>query len=223
MLYLVGTPIGNLKDLSPRARETMEKVSLFIAESPGDSLRLLSALGMRKKIFKYNDRNKKSVQKKLLKILSGEDGVYVTSAGMPGISDPGSNLVSACRQEGIGVTVIPGPSALSCVITLSGIRAREFTFIGFLPKKKGPLIKLYAKHREAREVIVFFESPFRIIKALAALGEADPFCRVFVAREITKLFESCYEGTPQEVQKELLAGPHNLKGEFSVMADFSYD
>jgi len=204
MLFIVSTPIGNLKDISRRALETLRDVDVIIAESPVDSLRLLNAYKISgKEIIKYNDRNKKSALKVILDILKEKNAAYITSAGTPSISDPGGDLVRGAREKGIGINVIPGPSALISAIAASGIRAREFTFVSFPPKKQGQLKNLFNKFKKGEGVLVFFESPFRILKTLGALKEVAPECYLCVAKEMTKMFENYFTGIPEEVIKKL--------------------
>lgn len=224
MLYIVSTPIGNLKDISSRALEILGFVDIILAESPKDSLKLLNHYGIRKEIIPYNDRNKQRTIGKILNLLSGEEGknaAYISSAGTPGISDPGQDLVKAARQAGIGVNTIPGPSALVSALAVSGIRARQFTFISFPPKKAGPLLKIFGKYKSEENVVAFFESPYRVVKTMEVLYKAAPESYVFAAKEMTKMFENYFYGTPQEVISQLQEKPKNLKGEFTIIVDFS--
>jgi len=222
MLYIVSTPIGNLKDVSGRALEVLGRVDIVIAEDVRDALRLLSAYSMKgKRIVKYNDRNKKSAIGRIISLLQERDAAYISSAGTPGISDPGTDLVKAVREAGIGISVIPGPSALVSAIATSGIRAREFTFVSFLPKKQGQLKRMLEQHEERKTVLVFFESPYRIAKTLSALGDVAPASFVCVAKEMTKVFERYFTGTPAQALAQLQESPKNTKGEFTVVVNFS--
>jgi len=222
MLYIVATPIGNLQDISPRAIKTLSEVPFICAESIIDAMHLLNALGIeKKKILKYNDKNKKRALGQILETVKENDVAYITSAGMPGISDPGSDLVAQARKEGVPTCVIPGPSALSSAIALSGIRSREFTFISFPPKKDGQLKNVLAKYAEEKTVLVFFESTHRILKTLNVLKTNFPKAYVCVAKEMTKIFEEYISGTPQEVMDKFNKDPKKTKGEFTVIVDFS--
>jgi 16S rRNA (cytidine1402-2'-O)-methyltransferase len=222
MLYIVGTPIGNLKDVTERAREILRTVPVIIMESPQDSMRLVRAYALpQKEIIKYNERNRKKMTPRVLAALREEDVAYITSAGMPGISDPGSDIVRLARDNGIAVTVVPGPSALTAALALSGLPIREFSFIGFPPKKEGQLKKLFTEYAERKTTLVFFESPFRIVKTITALGKTAPDTRVFVAKELTKLFENSFEGTPADIMAQLAASSKNMKGEFVVVVMFA--
>ncbi len=222
MLYIVSTPIGNLKDISERALETLRSVDSIIAESPEDSVKLLNAYNIKGKgLFKYNDRNMRSASGKAEEILKKGNVAYITSAGTPGISDPGQELIKIARAEGIEVRVIPGPSALVSAIAVSGIRARQFTFISFPPKKPGQLRNLLREFLDKEETLVFFESTHRILKTVEAIEEVAPECGLFVAKEMTKIFENYFTGNPGAVLEKLKSDPKNVKGEFVVIVDFS--
>lgn len=222
MLYIVSTPIGNLKDISERAISTLKNVDLIIVEDIQDARRLLSFYNITgKSIIKYNDRNKNRVTDKIIKLLEKNDAAYITSAGTPGISDPGADLVRYARENNIEINVIPGPSAITSAISVSGINMREFTFIGFLPRKKGKIEKIFVKHKENKDILIFFESPYRIAKSLEILKEVASNCHVFIAKEMTKIFENYFIGTSLEVLKQLGNNPKNTKGEFVVIAEFN--
>ena len=222
MLYIVSTPIGNLKDISQRALDTLGSVDAVAMESPTDSLRLLHAYGISgKKVVKYNDRNKKEVEKRMCELLVQGDVAYISSAGTPGISDPGQDLVALARSLGVEVRIVPGPSALVSAIVASGFRARQFTFVSFPPKRSGQLKKLFQEFLSREELLVFFESPYRIIKTLETLEGIAPQCKVCVAKEITKLFENYFIGDPDNVIEQLQKDAKQLRGEFVVVVDFS--
>ncbi len=221
MIYIVGTPIGNLKDVSERMKETLEFVDVIIMESPADSKKLLNAIGVRgKKIMKFNDKNAKKVLENIVSDLENKNAAYITSAGMPTISDPGALLVKTAREKNIKVEVIPGPSAVTTAIAGSGILTHEFTFIGFLPKKETHIEKLFRKFSEKESVIVFFESPFRILKAIKILEKISNDSYVCVAKELTKMFENYFTGKPEEIINKLSENSKNTKGEFTVVVDF---
>lgn len=221
MLYIVSTPIGNLKDISQRALEILSSVKTIVAESPNDSVKLLNAYGIKRKgLFKYNDLNMKRAQNQIEDILKEGDVAYITSAGTPGISDPGQNLVNTARKLGIETSVIPGPSALVSAIAMSGIRSRQFTFISFPPKKPGQLRNLFKDFMEKKEVLVFFESTHRILKTIEAVKEVSPECHLFIAKEMTKMFERYFSGSPTAVLEEMKESAKIQKGEFVVVADF---
>ncbi len=221
MLYIVSTPIGNLKDISERAIKTLKEVDVILAEDIPDAKKLLSAYDIHKeKIFKFNDKNKDKVADKVRKIILEDDVAYITSAGTPSISDPGSDLINIAMEEGVVLNVIPGPSALTSAVAMSGIKAQQFYFVSFPPKKKGKLEKLFEENKNSGSVLVFFESPHRIISTLELLDEVAPDALVFIAKEMTKLYERYFKNTPSEVIKEL-ENSDSVKGEFVVVVDFS--
>lgn len=221
MLYIVSTPIGNLKDISERALETLRSVDFIIAESPNDSVKLLNAYGIKGKgLFKYNDLNMRQAQSKAEEMLKSGNVAYITSAGTPGVSDPGQELVKMARGLNIEVRIVPGPSALVSAIAASGIRARQFTFISFPPKKPGQLKNLLKNFAEKKEVLVFFESTHRILKTVEAVSEVSPGCNLFIAKEMTKMFENYFTGTAMDVLSQLKSDSKNTRGEFVVIADF---
>lgn len=222
MLYIVSTPIGNFKDITLRAIEVLKLCPIIITESPSDSLRLLRHLELvKKKVIKYNDNNKKVALKGILELLRAYDCAYISSAGTPGISDPGQDLVESARNSGIGTFVIPGPSALVSAIAMSGFRTREFSFISFPPKKSGQFINLLKKYQERGVLLSFFESTHRILKTLELLSENFPKANIFVAKEMTKIFEKYFKGNSVEVLEKFKSDPKNVKGEFVLIIDFS--
>ncbi|HZO62618.1 MAG TPA: 16S rRNA (cytidine(1402)-2'-O)-methyltransferase [Gaiellaceae bacterium] len=199
-LYLVGTPIGHLDDLSERARRTLAGVDLVAAEDTRRSGRLLAHAGIRTRIVSLFEGNERRRTGELLEVLrAGRDVAVISDAGMPGLSDPGYRLVRACVEEGIDVRVVPGPSAAISALVGSGLPADRFVFEGFLPRRAGERrARLRALEREPR-TIVLFESPRRLRALLrevvAELGDR----RVAVARELTKLHEEFVRGRASEV------------------------
>lgn len=223
MLYIVGTPIGNLKDLSERMRETLASVELIIMESPTDSKRLLQILGITKKeIRKLNDENIRRAIPGLIQEMQKKDVAYITSAGMPSISDPGALLVKTAREKKIQIQVVPGPSAVTTALAGSGILTHEFSFIGFLPRKSGHIEKIFKQYADRDSVLIFFESPFRIVKTITILERVIPDAYVCVAKELTKMFENYFTGTPSHVRAEFEKDKKNTKGEFTVVVDFRH-
>lgn len=221
MLYIIGTPIGNLQDMSPRAIEALKRANTILMESPQDSLRLLSIFNIPKKgIIKYNDANAKGVLPKICEVLQIEDVALITSAGMPGVSDPGFHVVKAARELGIEVQVVPGPSAVTSAIALSGMPIYDFSFVAFLPRTEGKLKKLFQEYKEKKQAMIFFESPFRIQKSMKILEAIMPEVSVFLAKEITKKFESSVYGTPKEINTWLTEKKEHTKGEFVGVIGF---
>lgn len=218
MLYIVGTPIGNLKDITFRAFEILQAADVIVAESIPDTKKLLAALEIAApKMIKYNDRNKEHSILGILKLTQDQQVVFVTSAGMPSISDPGNDLVAACYKANIQVQPIPGPSALSTAVAMSGFSGKRVIFFGFLPRKKSRIKDLLVRFVETDSIVVFFDSPFRIVKNLEYIQAVVPEIEVFIGREMTKKFETYICGPINEIIKQLQASSYNQKGEFTVV------
>ena len=194
-LYIVGTPIGNLEDLTPRAARVLAEVSLVAAEDTRVTRRLLSHLGIRPRTTSFHRHNWRDKLDGVLAELDHGDVALVTDAGMPGISDPGSELVAAAAQAGFKVEVVPGPSAVTAALALSGFPGDAFLFLGFLPRRK--------KDRQARlreavasaVPLVLFEAPHRLRATLADLDTVFDDRPLAVCRELTKLHEEVFRGT----------------------------
>ena len=194
-LYIVGTPIGNLEDLTPRAARILAEVSLVAAEDTRVTRRLLSHLGIRPRTTSFHQHNWREKLDGVLAELAEGDVALVTDAGMPGISDPGSELVVAASQAGFKVEVVPGPSAVTAALALSGFSGDAFLFLGFLPRRK--------KDRQAglRDAslsvvpLVLFEAPHRLRATLADLDSVFGGRPLAVCRELTKLHEEVFRGT----------------------------
>ena len=221
MLYIIGTPIGNFRDMSPRAIASLKEADTILMESPQDSLRLLQIFEIPKKpVIKYNDAIAKQVIPKIREALQKGTVALITSAGMPGVSDPGFHAVQVARELQIGVQVIPGPSAVTSAIALCGMPIYDFAFVGFLPRTEGKLKKLFEGYKNREQAVVFFESPFRIQKSLKVLESTLPNTQVFLAKELTKKFESSVYGTPQEINAWLGEKKEHTKGEFVGVIGF---
>lgn len=215
--YIVATPIGNLGDLSPRAVEVLRSVDYIACEDTRTSGKLLSAFEIEKPTFSFHQHNEHTKVEHILNILRGGQRVaLISDAGMPGISDPGFLAVRAARQQGITVTVIPGPDAATTALVASGLPCDRYTFEGFLPHKKGRQKKL-AELIEEERTMIFYESPHRIIKLLKELNEHFGEDRmVAVARELTKKFEEVVRGTAKQVLEEF-ESRKTIKGEIAVV------
>jgi 16S rRNA (cytidine1402-2'-O)-methyltransferase len=208
-LYVVGTPIGNLKDITFRAIEVLQSVNFIACEDTRRTSILLNHYKIEgKKLLSYYEP-KESVQvPKIIKLLEKEDVALVTDAGMPSISDPGYKLIRACIEKGIPVEVIPGPSAVITALVGSGLPTDRFTFVGFLPKKGlNNFLEELKAYKDS--TIIAFESPNRVLKSLEAIKEVyGDNTTVCVARELTKLHEEYIRGRAVEVLEEL-----NKRGE----------
>ncbi len=195
-LYLCATPIGNLGDMTPRVRETLEQADLIAAEDTRNSIKLLNHFDIKTPMTSYHEYNKVEKARTLIEKLSrGEDIALITDAGTPAISDPGEVLVAMCREAGIHVTSLPGPSACITALTLSGLSTRRFCFEGFLPsEKKEKKMVLEDLQKESRTIIIY-EAPHHLKGTLddlyAALGER----KITLCRELTKKFEEVFPTT----------------------------
>lgn len=218
-VYIVGTPIGNLDDISPRALAALRGADVIFAEDTRHTLKLMARFGIRGPLVSCHKFNEASrVRMAMERLRAGARLALVTSAGMPGVSDPGPRIVDACRKLGVRVTVLPGPSSVTAAAALCGFAGRGYHFEGFLPRKPGRRRRRLAELSEERCPVIFFESPFRIAALLGEMSEAFGNRRAFVGRELTKLNEECLWGTPGELRAELesrtgLQGRRKLKGE----------
>jgi 16S rRNA (cytidine1402-2'-O)-methyltransferase len=216
-LYVVGTPIGNLKDITFRAIEVLQSVNFIACEDTRRTSILLNHYKIEgKKLLSYYEP-KESVQvPKIIKLLEKEDVALVTDAGMPSISDPGYKLIRACIEKGIPVEVIPGPSAVLTALVGSGLPTDRFTFVGFLPKKGlNNFLEELKAYKDS--TIIAFESPNRVLKSLEAIKETyGDNTTVCVARELTKLHEEYIRGRVVEVLEEL-SKRGEIKGEVVIL------
>ena len=195
-LTLVGTPIGNLSDFSPRAVEALEACDFIAAEDTRVSLTLLNHFGIRKPLISYFEHNKRERGEVICrKLEDGENAVLVTDAGMPAISDPGEDLVALCHERGIPVTVIPGPSAGIAALAASGLPTARFTFEGFLSANRRDRRAQLDSLKAERRTMVFYEAPHKLLGTLEDLLQAFGDRRICLAREITKLHEEIVRTT----------------------------
>jgi 16S rRNA (cytidine1402-2'-O)-methyltransferase len=219
-LYIVATPIGNLGDITLRAIETLKNVDLILCEDTRETKKILNKYGINKPTLSYHAQSKLSKTDKIFELLEeGKDLALVSDAGTPGISDPGAMLVSQVKEHfshGVDVIPIPGPTALIAALSASGLPTHEFTFLGFLPHKKGRET-LFKEIANAKRTMVFYESPHRILKTLESLIKFCPDKKVCLAREITKIYEEFKTGSPAELLEYLTKNPVKQKGEFTVL------
>ncbi|MBR2594160.1 MAG: 16S rRNA (cytidine(1402)-2'-O)-methyltransferase [Firmicutes bacterium] len=195
-LYLCGTPIGNLNDLSPRAVEILSSADLIAAEDTRHSLNILNHFGIKTPMTSYHEHNRKSKGEYLISLLEeGKNIALVTDAGMPGISDPGEDLAALCIEKGIPVTTVPGPTAFVSALVLSGFSGRRFIFEGFLPSNKKEKNQVLESLKRELRTVIFYEAPHRLTQTLSelqkALGDRNAAC----VREITKIHEEVKRGT----------------------------
>lgn len=214
-LYIVSTPIGNLKDITLRALEVLKEANFILCEDTRVSANLLNHFEIKKELISLNAVNEtKKIQSIITRLNSNQTAALISDAGTPLISDPGVRLVSACIENGIEIIPIPGPSALLAALSMSGLPTDSFVFEGFLPQKKGRQTKLKQLALEER-TIVLYESMYRIEKLLNELNEFLPERFLVVCREITKKFEETWRGNAKDILSDF---PDKVvKGEFVIV------
>ena len=211
-LFVVATPIGNLGDITVRAGETLKSVDVVACEDTRRTEKLLSHLGFRKPMHRYDEHTHPFSSKKIIEMLkSGKSVALVTDAGTPAISDPGSRLVAEVVDAQIKVVPIPGASSVTTALSASGFSGDGFVFLGFLSRKDGPARRELQAALGLSKNLVLFESPFRVADTLQLIHEIAPEQQVIVARELTKLHEEFLRGNAAEVQEQLRSRPE--KGE----------
>jgi 16S rRNA (cytidine1402-2'-O)-methyltransferase len=223
-LYVVSTPIGNLSDLTDRARAILGSVDLVACEDTRTTGTLLGRLGIRRELSAYHEHNELEAADGLAELVaSGKSVALATDAGTPGLSDPGFRAVRACRRRGLPVVPVPGPVAFAIVLSASGLPTNGCLFAGFLPPKSSARLAFYAKYREFDYTIALYESCHRITKAMDDIVEAlGPARVVCVAKEVTKLHETFWVGPAGEVRDKIAKA--SVKGEFTLLiapADFT--
>lgn len=196
MLWIVGTPIGNLGDLTERAKEVLEKVDVVLCEDSRKAGLLMQHLGLKKKLVTHHKFNEKATLDPIItQLKEGVEIALISDAGMPCLSDPGELLVNRCHEEGLPVSVVPGPCAATLGLILSGFATLPFQFIGFLEKKEGALTKQLAALLHYSGTTVAYEAPHRLRKTLQLIAKCAPTLLLCIAREITKTYEECLRGT----------------------------
>jgi 16S rRNA (cytidine1402-2'-O)-methyltransferase len=219
-LYLVATPIGNLSDISKRAGDVLGSVMLILCEDTRHSGKLLSHLGIKKKLLSLHDHNEEERIPSVLSLLeTGEDIALISDAGTPGISDPGHRVVRAVIDAGFTITSIPGPVAFVNALIASGLPTDAFFFGGFLPSRKNERRKRLEDLKVLPGTLIFYETPHRIDQAVADCLEVLGDRRAVIARELTKLHEEFIRGSLSEITATL--GNRDLKGEMVLMVDRS--
>lgn len=217
MLILAATPIGNLSDASPRLVEHLVGSRFIAAEDTRTLFKLAQALGVKvnAKLFSLHDHNERERLEQLVEVAREHDLLVVSDAGMPTVSDPGFNLVRACAEAGVDVTIVPGPSAVLSALAVSGLPTDRFTFEGFMPRKDGERRTLFEELLRERRTMIFFESPHRLFDSLQVAAEVFGADRkASVSRELTKKFEHTERGTLAELAEWAKSDP---KGEFVVV------
>lgn len=218
IIFVVGTPIGNLSDLTPRAAETLEKVDFIAAEDTRVTLKLLNHLGIKKPMISYFEHNKLQRGEEICRrILEGESCAIVTDAGMPCISDPGEELIKQCAEYGIKTEVVPGPSAVISALCVSGLSTGRFTFEGFLSVNKKSRKEHLDALKDEQRTMIFYEAPHKLPNTLKDLYERFGERRLTICRELTKLHEEIIRTTTKEAFEIYSEG--TLKGEIVLVLE----
>lgn len=218
-LYVVATPIGNLKDMTERAVSVLSEVDLIAAEDTRNTIKLLNHFDIHTPMaanHKFNE--KEAVGYLVSEIMSGKDIAVVSDAGTPCVNDPGFVLVEACAEAGIEVLGVPGACAAATAISISGLPSGTFSFMGFFPREKKDAVLLFDKIRAAGpETYIFYESPKRIIDTMELINRELPDARISLCNDLTKLHERTYRGCAGDVLNELKANPNAEKGEYAFV------
>ena len=189
-LYVVGTPIGNLSDITERAKYVLDNVNFVAAEDTRVSGKLLNVLGIKNSFVSYHEHNKSQAGEIIVERLkSGEAGAIVTDAGIPAISDPGEDLVRLCHENGVKVIPVPGACAFVTALSASGFPSRRFSFEGFLPTDKKEMKEVLDDYKNDKKTVIFYEAPHRLVKTLETMYKAWGNRQICIARELTKLNE----------------------------------
>lgn len=214
-LYLVATPIGNLDDITLRALHVLETVPLIAAEDTRHTMKLLGHFGLRRPLVSLHAHNEQRQLASIVQRLAHDDVALVSDAGTPALSDPGVRLVSAAVAKGYEVIPVPGPSAVLAALVASGLPTNQFTFLGFLPRKRGELERVLREAGAARRTFVFFESPHRLLRTLAIMAATLGPRSLVVARELTKTHEEFLRGTAATLMEHFQQVPP--RGEVTVV------
>ena len=214
-LYVVATPIGNLEDITLRAIRILNEVGLIAAEDTRKTRHLLNAYGIKTRLTSYHEHNKRAKLSYLLDCLQVKDLALVSEAGMPGLSDPGYELIVAATQRGIQVTPIPGASAVVTALVVSALPANQFTYLGFLPRKNAERIRLLQSIAHEHRTIVAFESPHRLLSSLNDIAQVLGNRRIAIVRELTKIHEEVFRGSISEAVDHF----QQPRGEFTLVIE----
>ena len=215
VLYVIATPIGNLEDISLRALRLLQEVKLIAAEDTRTTRHLLNAHNIKTPLTSYHEHSKRAKLDYLLNYLEKEDLALVSEAGMPGLSDPGYELIVAAIERGISVVPIPGASAVITALVVSGLPTDQFIYLGFLPRRKGQRQRLLSSIVDEPRTIVAFETPHRLREALSDIEEILGNRRLSVCRELTKVHEEIFRGRVSQA-REHFAEP---RGEFTLVIE----
>ncbi len=218
-LSIVATPIGNLDDITYRAVKVLGECDIIICENPKHSLKLLNKLGIKKKLIALHDYNEQKIINQIKVVLKNKNCVLISDAGSPLISDPGYNLVQYCIANNIRVTSVPGPSSVVSSLQLSGLPISEFTFFGFVPKSKKKIVDLCKNISQEKRTCVLFVSSHKLIDFLDCIESIMANRSISICKELTKVNEFVFRGTPINVKNNILEHKENIKGEFVAVID----
>ena len=217
-IYLVPTPIGNLKDITLRALEALENADEIAAEDTRQTLKLLNHFNIKKPLFSYHQHNEQGKSEDIIeKLKSGKNIALVTDAGTPGISDPGSVIVQKCIEQDIPFEVLPGATAFTTALVYSGLDTTKFVFRGFIPRETKDRKVLMEEVKDKKETLIFYESPLRLIDTLDFLSDSLGKRKIAVCRELTKLHEDIYRGTIEDAYNWFLN--NKPRGEFVLVIE----
>lgn len=218
MLYICGTPIGNLEDMTYRVVKVLSEVDLIAAEDTRQSVKLLNHFDIKTPLTSYYEHNKDVKGPQLIKLLQeGKDIALVTDAGMPGISDPGEDLIKLCYKNNVPVTVVPGPTAVVTALVLSGLNSRSYIFEGFLPRNKKQRAEVLERLVDESRTTVFYEAPHHLVDTLDSIYKTVGDRNIAVARELTKKHETVNRGAVGEVLEYFKE--NEPKGEFVLVLE----
>ena len=216
-LFIIATPIGNLEDITLRALRILKEIDLIACEDTRVTSKLLSHYSISKPLLSLHQHSEEGQFEKIIAELNaGKNVAYASDAGTPGVSDPGNKLVEAATLENITVVPIPGASALTSLISVSGIDMQKFIFLGFPPHKKGR--ETFFKKVAAEDLpVVYYDSPHRVLKNLELLEKIGSEKKIIIGRELTKMFEEIIRGSVEDIEKYFESHPEKMKGEFVVI------
>lgn len=216
MIFIVATPIGNLRDITLRALDVLKEVDFIVSEDTRETMKLLNAFQIHKPLVSYYRGCEKKRSEEVINLLkTGKKAALVCDRGTPGISDPAHYLVSRCLENGLQVVPVPGASSLTAALSASGFPVDCFYFYGFLPRNKKKKIELFKDFENRRELLVFFESVHRLKETFEIMNQFFPERRLVVCRELTKKFEEIVAGSVSEIYNRFRNSP--LKGEFVLI------
>ncbi|MFL2627346.1 MAG: 16S rRNA (cytidine(1402)-2'-O)-methyltransferase [Dehalococcoidia bacterium] len=219
-IYFVGTPIGNLSDITIRALEILREVNLILAEDTRNTKKLLNRYEIKTKLLSYHEHNKNLRLPEIMEALNNGDIALVSDAGTPSIHDPGTLLANEILETNHAIVPIPGPSAITTALSVSGLNSEHFTFFGFLPHQKMKREKIISMVSSMENTSIFFETPHRLVSTLDLLEKLlDPYRKIVVCRELTKIYEEIVKTTVSEVKSKF----PNPKGEFTIAIEGKSD